>query len=248
LGPSPLAACLVGGRRSNREQFKGAGISPDGDAVVAVGTAGRLQWHGRDLGMASRRVRPLRSSFGGIGGISLRRLSASVCRADRCRCWRLSRGPGGRVVAMARRHPLYATGVPPRLVESVCHAGGVGIEELGSGGEWDVIEALLGLHTAADEACAGLGSATGAMPGPGCSFRAAARELFAETGSLSRAAPGVLRVLPRCRASAGGISIRSLSRHVFVSGPQVEVEWHSTSTTGAASRAAKSTSTASVGR
>lgn len=110
----------------------------------------------------------------------------------------------------------------------VGHAGESGIEELAAGGEWHVIEALLGLHTVADEACAGLGSATGAAPGPGCSFRAAARELFAETGSLSRVSPSVLRVLPRCRVSAGGISIRSLSRHVFVSGPQVDVDWHRT--------------------
>ena len=107
-------------------------------------------------------------------------------------------------------------------------AGGTGIDELASGGEWDVIEALLGLHAVADEACAGLGSATGAAPGPGCSFRAAARELLAETGSLSTTSRGVLRVLPRCRVSAGGISIRSLSRHVFVSGPQVDVDWHRT--------------------
>jgi len=107
-------------------------------------------------------------------------------------------------------------------------AGRVGIEELASGGEWDIIEALLSLHAVADEACAGLGSATTAAPGPGCGFRAQARELLAETGSLSRAAPGVLRVLPRCRVSAGGISIRSLSRHVFVSGPQVDVDWHRT--------------------
>jgi len=46
-------------------------------------------------------------------------------------------------------------------------ADGTEIEELASGGEWDVIEALLGLHAVADEACAGLGSATGAAPGPG---------------------------------------------------------------------------------
>jgi hypothetical protein len=110
----------------------------------------------------------------------------------------------------------------------VWDAGRLGIEQLASGGEWEIIEALLALHTVADEACAGLGSATGATPGPGCSFRAAARELFAETGSLSRASPHALRVLPRCRASAGGISMRSLSRHVFVSGPQVDVDWHRT--------------------
>jgi hypothetical protein len=128
---------------------------------------------------------------------------------------------------------LDGTGIaPPEPVlawwKTVRNAGPLGIEQLASGGEWQVIEALLALHTVADEACAGLGSATGAPPGPGCTFRAAARELFAHTGSLSRASPAVVRVLPRCRASAGGISIRSLSRHVFVSGPQVDIDWHRT--------------------
>jgi hypothetical protein len=105
-------------------------------------------------------------------------------------------------------------------------ASEVSIHALSAGAEWQVIEALLGLHAAADEACAGLGTATAAPPGPGCSFRAAARELLAERGSVSRISSSVLRVLPRCRANVGGISIRSLSRNVFVSGPQVDVEWH----------------------
>jgi hypothetical protein len=100
------------------------------------------------------------------------------------------------------------------------------VERLSRGDDWPVTEALLALHAIADEACAGLGSATAAPPGPGTRFRAAARELLAETGSLSTVRPGVLRVLPRCRVGLHGMSIHSLSRHICVRGPQVDVEWH----------------------
>lgn len=119
---------------------------------------------------------------------------------------------------------------PPQRISGwwrvVCDAQGTCIDELATGGAWAVTEALLALHATADEACAGLGSAITVTPGAGRSFRTAARELLAETGSLARLSPGVLRVLPRCRTSVAGISIRSLSRHVFVAGPQIDVEWH----------------------
>lgn len=108
----------------------------------------------------------------------------------------------------------------------VCQAMSVGLDELSEGGEWPITLALLELHAIADEACAGLGSAMAVPPGPGCVFRAKARELLAETGSLSRLSPGMFRVLPRCRVGITGISIHSLSRHVCVCGPQVDVEWH----------------------
>lgn len=102
----------------------------------------------------------------------------------------------------------------------------VTLQELSDGSRWDMIEALLVVHAIADEACAGLGTASAAAAGPGCGFRAAARELMAERGSLSRLSPEILRVLPRCRTPASGISINSLSRFVCVRGPHVDVEWH----------------------
>lgn len=119
---------------------------------------------------------------------------------------------------------------PPELLVSwwklVRDAETATIDALSVGDEWPVTNALLALHATADEACAGLGVATAVAPGPGCTFRAAARELLAERQSLSRISPGVLRVLPRCRVSLGGISIHSLSQNVFVSGPQVDLDWH----------------------
>jgi hypothetical protein len=69
--------------------------------------------------------------------------------------------------------------------ETVEGAREVAVGVLSVGKEWQVTEALLALHAVADEACAGLGDATAAPPGPGCTFRAAARELLSVTGSLS---------------------------------------------------------------
>jgi hypothetical protein len=120
-------------------------------------------------------------------------------------------------------------GLPGPLEKSwglVCRSLDTGILELCEGGAWHVTEALLTLHAIADEACAGLGTATAVAPGAGLLFRAAARELLAEQGSLSRMSPDVIRVFPRCRTNTGGMSIHSLSRHVCVRGPQVDVEWH----------------------
>jgi hypothetical protein len=120
--------------------------------------------------------------------------------------------------------------LPPESVlrwwEVVRDAMDVRVADLAAGGSWPVTMALLALHAIADEACAGLGTSTAVAPGPGGAFRALARELLAETGSLSRISPGALRVIPRCRASSTGMSIGSLSRHVSVRGPQVDVDWH----------------------
>src|SRR5690606_11964302 len=100
------------------------------------------------------------------------------------------------------------------------------IAELSEGSPWPVCHALLAVHAVADEACAGLGTATSAAAGAGRRFRSQARELLAETGSLSRISPRALRVLPRRRQGTGGISILSLSRYVCVCTPQIEVDWH----------------------
>lgn len=141
-------------------------------------------------------------------------------------------GPGVPAATAAEEWLAWLDGhrsSPPAAVTEtwkvVRDAVDVCVEDLSTGREWHVIEALITLHAIADEACAGLGSATAVAPGPGCELRAAARELLAETGSLARISPGVLRVLPRCRPNVGGLSLGSLSRHVFVTGPQVDVEW-----------------------
>jgi hypothetical protein len=86
-------------------------------------------------------------------------------------------------------------------------------------------EAVLTIHTIADEACAGLGVALDSSEGKGCAYRARGRELLARTGSMARIQPDVLRVLPKVR-SIGGTTLRSLSRYACVLRPSVETRWH----------------------
>lgn len=119
--------------------------------------------------------------------------------------------------------------VPPAIEDAwklIVDASEVTIDELSEGRPWPVCRALLTMHAVADEACAGLGTATAVAAGVGWRFRSHARELLAESGSLSRVSSRVLRVLPRGRVGSGGISILSLSRYVCVCSPQIDVEWH----------------------
>ncbi|GMU79483.1 MAG: hypothetical protein AMXMBFR46_22740 [Acidimicrobiia bacterium] len=136
--------------------------------------------------------------------------------ADLARCWREWLDGDRRAV--------------PSAIEQwwklIVDAPEVTIDALSEGTPWPVCRALLAMHAVADEACAGLGTATAAAAGAGRGFRSRARELLAETGSLSRISPRVLRVLPRERVGTEGISILSLSRYVCVCSPQIEVEWH----------------------
>jgi hypothetical protein len=73
------------------------------------------------------------------------------------------------------------------------------LADLAEGRDWRLCAALLSLHAIADEACAGIGSATERADGRGAVYRARARELLARTGSLARIAPRRVRVLPKVR-------------------------------------------------
>ena len=57
-------------------------------------------------------------------------------------------------------------------------------------------------------------------------MRGRGRELLARTGSLARVGRPGLRVLPKVRTPAGGISLRSIARYACVRGPGVEAVWH----------------------
>ncbi len=100
------------------------------------------------------------------------------------------------------------------------------LEELATGRDWRICQALFTLHAIADEACAGTGVAVADVPRDGQRFRARARELLARTGTLSRISLQRLRVLPRVRNPVGGPSIRSLSRYVCVREPSVDTVWN----------------------
>ena len=98
------------------------------------------------------------------------------------------------------------------------------LADLAQGRDWRVCQALLSLHAIADEACAGLGSATESADGRGAGYRARARELLARTGSLARIAPRRVRVLPKVRTPPSGRP--AFSRYACVQGAGLEVSWH----------------------
>jgi hypothetical protein len=98
------------------------------------------------------------------------------------------------------------------------------LADLAKGRDWRVCQALLSLHAIADEACAGLGSATERAEGRGAQYRARARELLARTGSLARVAPRRVRVLPKVRTPPTGRP--AFSRYACVQGAGLEAAWH----------------------
>jgi hypothetical protein len=100
------------------------------------------------------------------------------------------------------------------------------LEQLATGREPRLGEAVLTLHAIADEACAGLGGALDASDGHGCTYRARGRELLARMGSLARIPPHRIRVLPKSRTPPNGTSLASLSRYVGAQRSEVDVHWH----------------------
>jgi hypothetical protein len=119
---------------------------------------------------------------------------------------------------------------PPKLIAQawriVLEEASTPLEDVANGEAWELCEALLTLHALADEACAGMGVSVHLPAAPGCRARARAGELLARTGSLARIPRDRLRVLPKVRTAAGGISFRSLSRYVCVRGTTVDTLWH----------------------
>jgi hypothetical protein len=121
-------------------------------------------------------------------------------------------------------------GPPPDLVASAWtvlrEAAATPLESVADALDWRICEALLTLHAVADEACAGMGVAVERSGGNGCALRGRGRELLARTGSLARVGRSGVRVLPKVRTPAGGISLRSLSRYACMRGPGVDAVWH----------------------
>jgi hypothetical protein len=112
-----------------------------------------------------------------------------------------------------------------RLWEILVEHSTLALDDVVRGRPWSVSVALLTLHGLADQACAGIGSATDVGFGPGCEFRGRAREYLAEHGTLSRLPAGRVRVVPKGRFATGGITLRSLSRHLGTSFGPVDLRW-----------------------
>jgi hypothetical protein len=85
---------------------------------------------------------------------------------------------------------------------------------------WELLGSLLSLHALADEASEGAGiCVTSALQ------RVAAIRL-AETGTLARFSRDRVRVLPKLRPPASGITLRSLSHHLAIDRSEVETRWY----------------------
>jgi hypothetical protein len=162
---------------------------------------------------------------------------------DRAEAFRFALSPAGQwppsrypdwaqaVVEAGRRWSGWAqapTGEPPDLVahewKVFCERAGTPLEDLASGRDRRLVEALLSLHAAADEACAGLGIALDASNAFGCAYRARGRELLARTGSLARIDARLLRVLPKVRTPPTGRP--AFSRYACVQTPPIGARWH----------------------
>ena len=87
------------------------------------------------------------------------------------------------------------------------------------GADAELSTALLTLHAMADEAGADL------MAGAEGPFERRAWTLLESHGSLSRLSPGRIRVLPKTRVPARGLTIRSFSRYFALSYEAVEIDW-----------------------
>lgn len=138
----------------------------------------------------------------------------------------------GDMTDIASRWSAHASGLDPQapavvgsLWEVLAEHSDVSLEKMVRGRPWQVCVALLTLHVLADQACTGIGTATDVVFGPGCEFRGRAREYLAEAGTLSRIPAGRVRVVPKGRFASGGITLRSLSRHLGASFGQVELLW-----------------------
>jgi len=100
---------------------------------------------------------------------------------------------------------------------------GMPLENLATGRDWRLCQALLTLHAVADEACAGLGIALDSSDGGACIYRARGREMLAKTGSLARISSRFMRVLPKvCTPPTGRAAF---SRYACVQGPGIDARW-----------------------
>jgi hypothetical protein len=101
----------------------------------------------------------------------------------------------------------------------------VSLDELSTGRPWAACQAVLMLHSIADEAaagCAGSGSASGA----GATHLARAHEMLARRGSLARLPADRVLHLPKTRTTPVGMTHRSLSRYGATTTQAVPAVWH----------------------
>lgn len=99
------------------------------------------------------------------------------------------------------------------------------LADVGAGRPWPLCEAVLMLHSIADEAAAGCGG-SGSGPAAGAVHLARAHEVLAHRGTLSRLPPDRVRQLPKTRTAPVGMTHRSLSRYAATTTEGIPAVWH----------------------
>ena len=118
------------------------------------------------------------------------------------------------------------TALPPlvaRCWDTVTRRCDAPLATVRSGDPWELCEALLTLHAAADEACAGIAHGNVADH----PFDRLAWRSLQEHGSLARLSPARVTVVPKTHFSTRGITIRSLSRYLALSYEPMDLRWRS---------------------
>jgi hypothetical protein len=146
------------------------------------------------------------------------------------RFWPPKGGEGGWQERVRREGAAWATsadsggGEPPRAIrqlgEVLAAAEQTELEALQTEAGWELLAVLLNLHALADEASEGAGvrSVNG--------LQGAAAKRLAATGTLARLSRDRVRVLPKLRPPASGMTLRSLSHHLAIDRSEVETRWY----------------------
>ena len=100
------------------------------------------------------------------------------------------------------------------------------LDVFADGEPWRLCEAVLLLHSIADEASAGRAAGAGLPPGASGLGLARGRELLVRTGSIARLPADRVSQLPKVRTSPVGITHRSLSRYSATSTEGFPAVWH----------------------
>ncbi|HVE88054.1 MAG TPA: hypothetical protein VND93_34590 [Myxococcales bacterium] len=120
-----------------------------------------------------------------------------------------------------------------RLVKQIHRMGLLPVHALDQSEHWDSACALLTLHAAADEACAGVGiQPAGHEPRreqlDSSYFWMYVNHLLFRNETLSHVRPEIARVVPKLRTPQVGISLRSLSHNLSFHRSEVQVRWRMT--------------------
>jgi len=146
------------------------------------------------------------------------------------RLWPPIGGEGGWQERIRREGAAWAAAAeapgsePPRMIrqlgELLAAAEQMELSALEKEAGWELLTSLLSLHTLADEASEGAGIRMATR------LQRVAAARLAETGTLARLSQDRVRVLPKLRPPASGMTLRSLSHHLASDRSEVDARWY----------------------